>query len=402
MEDVVGQGGDREPSRWPGRLIVIAVLIGLVLVLVRHQPHGRPVSAGHQGTAITPSGPPPASATGAPVLPAGPDGVTGPVLPWASDLRLLVTGERPAWFWPATGQVRPIGSLPRDRWGFTFTRVDGGWAVQADAASSVGCAGCAQPPLPVWYLADHAQSATRVGAADLVGSAAMTGALWLTSYPLGADLGTTQGMAREVSVTGAPLGPELRIPAGYVIDRQTNQGLLLAPIFQSVPAPYELWDPASGQVRRTFGSVLAASAAKIAWTPRCAPLCALHVLDLASGQDRVVGLPMGSEAASGAFSPDGSFLALQVSVGSGGGDGGALAMQLEVAATASGHLTVVPGSWASSDALVGFGWPAGSDSLVAELSFTTKVQITSWRPGAARLAVAVVKSTQHPTALIVG
>lgn len=63
---------------------------------------------------------------------------------------------------------------------------------------------------------------------------------------------------------------------------------------------------------------------------------------------------------------------------------------------------MVPGSWASSDALAGFGWPSDDDSLVAELSFVTKVQLPSWRPGAERLAVAVIRPGQNPNDLIVG
>ena len=141
-----------------------------------------------------------------------------------------------------------------------------------------------------------------------------------------------------------------------------------------------LWDPAAPQASRRFEGVIAASAGAIAWAPRCAPRCRVHVLDLATGQDTVIRLPAGSSAATGAFSPDGGFLAVQVSL-SPGGAGGELPTQLEIAPVASGRLTVVPGSQISSDALNGFGWPGGGDSLVAELSFTTKVQVASWRPG---------------------
>jgi hypothetical protein len=147
--------------------------------------------------------------------------------------------------------------------------------------------------------------------------------------------------------------------------------------------------------------VIAASAREIAWAPQCTPLCRMQVLDLETGRQTVVSLPSGSSAANGAFSPDGDYLALQVSFSS-GGDGGAPAMQLEVASLASGRLSVVPSTFASSDAMVGFGWPAGGDSLVAELSFTTKVQVAAWRPGAARLAVAVIRPPGRPTALLVG
>jgi hypothetical protein len=69
---------------------------------------------------------------------------------------------------------------------------------------------------------------------------------------------------------------------------------------------------------------------------------------------------------------------------------------------ASGRLTVVPQSFVSSSALVGFGWPARGDSLVAELSFTTKVQLASWSPGASRLAIAVLRPQHSPASLVIG
>jgi len=39
---------------------------------------------------------------------------------------------------------------------------------------------------------------------------------------------------------------------------------------------------------------------------------------------------------------------------------------------------------------------------VAELSFTTKVQLTSWRPGAARVAIAALSPQQSPASLVIG
>jgi hypothetical protein len=79
-----------------------------------------------------------------------------------------------------------------------------------------------------------------------------------------------------------------------------------------------------------------------------------------------------------------------------------VATQFVVASVATGHLTVVPGTWASSDALVGFGWPAASNSLIAELSFTTKVQLALWRPGTTRLTVAVIRPGRNSASLVVG
>jgi len=77
-------------------------------------------------------------------------------------------------------------------------------------------------------------------------------------------------------------------------------------------------------------------------------------------------------------------------------------VQLELVSTASGRLTAVPQTWVSSTALIGFGWPASSDSLVTELSFTTKVQLASWHPGASRLAITAPGSQHSPASLVIG
>jgi hypothetical protein len=39
---------------------------------------------------------------------------------------------------------------------------------------------------------------------------------------------------------------------------------------------------------------------------------------------------------------------------------------------------------------------------VAELGFTTKVQLTSWHPGASRLAVALLSPQHSPASLVIG
>lgn len=379
-------------------MVALAVLLLAAVVLFQYFPRHRHATTRPGQVAATGTQVP--LAAGA--APAGPDGIVGHTLPWPVSLRLPVAGEQPAWLWPATGRTRLIGGLPREKSGYAFIRVGGGWAVQAGTAARPGCGSCTNMQLPVYFLADRAQSAIRVGTADQVAPAATAGALWLTSYPPGADLSTAAGAAREVSVGGAPRGPVVRLPAGYVIYRATDRGLLLTPAIQRPGATADkLWDPATARAGRTFPRVIAASASEIAWVTPCAPLCRVHVLDLATGQRTLVGLAGASSAANAAFSPDGRSLALEVSFFN-GADDGATATQLDVASMASGHLTVVPGTSASSDALAGFGWPAGSRTLVAELSFTTKLQLASWRPGAPRLAVAVVRPGPSSATLIVG
>ncbi len=403
MPDTLSQGGDREPGPWPRRVAVAAVLVLAAVVIVQHLPRSRPSPARPGRAAATVTAPVATSgaAEPTPALAEVPDGITGPALSWPGGLRLPATGQRPAWLWPGTGQMAPIGGLPPQRSGYEFIRAAGGWAIQAGPGVQAGCGTCAGPRRAVYFLADRAQSVTRVGLADAVAPGA-AGALWLTSYPPGADPRTAVGTAREVSITGAPLGPQLKLPAGYLIEQATDRGLLLAPV---APRPgtmaYWLWDPAAPRASRTFDAVIAASTTQIAWTPPCATRCRVQVVNLATGRQVTAELPDGRSAANAAFSPDGRFLAVEVSFSDEADDGGQ-AVQLELVSTVSGRLTAVPGTSLSSDALISFGWPASSDSLVAELSFITKVQLTSWRPGAARLAVAVLTPRQSPASLVIG
>jgi hypothetical protein len=337
-----------------------------------------------------------------PGVPVEPDGIVIRTSPWGDSLRLPVAGTQPTWFWPATGRSEQIGGLPADSAGYQFNRVDGGWAVQADSAAKIACDGCAGFAMPVWFLADGARSATRVGMANLVGPAASADALWLTSYPLGANSVTAAGTAREVGPAGVLLRPPVRLPAGYVIEQGTDRGLLLAPTSPTSGSGVDLlWNPASQQTIRTYGQVIAANATEIASASRCAPTCGVQVHDLATGRNTLIRLPAASSATNGAFSPSGGYLALQVtSVNT--GDDGALALRLEVASVAGGRLTVVPGTFVSSDALAGFGWPDGSDSLVAEFNFEGTTQVTSWHPGASELALADIKPANIQASLIVG
>ena len=402
MPDILGQGGDRESRRWPRRLAGAAVLLLVIAVVVAHLPRDRPgASRPHRAGAASTAAAPGSGAL-APGLADAASGLIGQTLPWEASLRLPVTGTQPLWLWPATGRVQAIGGLSRDRYGYQFTRVTGGWAVQALSGAQPGCGGCAGLPLPVYFLGNSAPSVTQVGLANEVAPAAAAGAVWLTSYPPGADVSTAAGTAREVRVTGAPLGPQVKLPAGYVIDEATERGLLLAPVVRRAgTTTYQLWDPATAQADRRFTGVVAASAREVAWTGGCVPVCQVRVLDVVTGRQTTIGLPGASSAANGAFSPDGDFLAIEASLYN-NGDDGALAAQLDVASVATGQLTVVPRTFVSSDAMAGFGWPAADDTLIAELSFTARVQVASWRPGAARLAVAAIRPGPDSTSLIVG
>jgi hypothetical protein len=404
MDDLLSQGGDREPSPWRRRLAttgpLVVVVVGALLclnLLPRHQ-HAAATAPRAHATASAAAAP---AGSAAPALPPGPDGITGPTLAWSPGVQLPVAGAQPAWFSPASGRAESIGGLPANRSGYQFTRVVGGWAVQASPASPAACGSCAGRPAPVWFLADGARSVTRLGTANLVAPAATAGAVWLTSYAPGANMATRAGTAREAGAAGA-LTQAVTLPPGYAVDQGTDRGLLLAPVSpQPGTAVSKLWDPVAPQAGQAFDQVLAAGPSEIAWASRCTPACSVQTLNLATGRHAVISLPAGSSATSGAFSPDGSFLALQMSFGT-TGDGGELAMQLEVAPVATGRLTVVPGTWASSDAFVGFGWPTSGDNLVAEFSFTAKTQLASWQPGASRPAVTAIRPGLDQAALILG
>jgi hypothetical protein len=407
-EDLLSQGDDREPSPWPRRLGVIAAVIAVLvggIVYLTQSGNGRPAASAAHPTSTAYPGP----VTPSPVpvespefirLPAGPNGIIGGTTGWEDSLRLPVSGTQPAWFWPATGRSVTIGGLTADSAGYQFTRVGGGWAVQANG-TFCGGGDCATPPSPVWFLGNGASSAIPVGTADLVAPAVGTDALWLTSYFPTANNGTgVAGLAREVSRTGAQLAPPVTLPRGSVIDQATDRGLLLISASrQSANSAYTLWNPATRKVIRTFDDVIAASATDVAWTSGCAPTaCHVQVLDLATGRQSSVALPSGSSAAGASFSPDGRLLALQLSYGL----DGALAMRLDVATVASGQLTEVPHATGSSDALFAFGWPANADSLVAEFTFMPTIQLASWHPGASRLAVSVLKPGATQASLVVG
>jgi hypothetical protein len=404
-EDILSQGDDRQPSPWPRRLgviaAVVAVVVGGIVYLV--QPHGHTAASAAHPTPVTAS--PTPALTPSPVaspefirLPPYPNGIIGQTSTWEDSLRLPVSGTQPAWFWPATGRSVTIGGLPADGAGYQFTRVGGGWAVQANG-SFCGGGDCATPPSPVWFLANGASSARPIGTADLVAPADNADALWLTSYFTTANDAATAGTAREVSTTGGQLGRPVSLPRGYVIDQATDRGLLLISAGQQAgTSVYTLWNPATGKASRTFDNVIAASATDVAWTSGCAATCRVHMLDLATGAQTAVGLPAGSTAAGASFSPSGRLLALQLSYGL----DGALASRLDVATVATGQLTEVPRTSTSSDALYAFGWPGDGDSLVAEFTFMPTIQLTSWHPGASRLAVSVLKPGHTQASLVVG
>ncbi len=396
-------------------MLAAAIVVIATLVLVEHLPHGaahRSAGSHHQ------PGSGRLRAEGPATLP--PSGIIGNVASWAPDARLPRTGAQPGWFWPAMGRVAPILGLPSDRFGYVFTRVDGGWAIQPDPPGQAGCGNCTPPvpspgpagcgyctgpPKPVFYLADRAQRVVMVGSASVVAPAAVKGQMWLTTYPAESDLARTPGVAQQYDSSGARIGAPVTLPAGYGITQGTGRGLLLVSLSLTGSGNTDrLWDPATGKVARSFDGVLAVSASAVAYAPPCVDTCPVRVFNVRSGREVTIKMRPTDTAMTGVFSPDGRFLALQIGRGNGDvGDGGASAIQLEVASAATGRAVVVPRIFVSSDALAAFGWPGSRDDLVAEFRFDGAVQMAFWDPVAGgNVAVADIRPTEDPAALVVG
>jgi hypothetical protein len=409
VSDIISYGRDREPRRprWV-RLTVIAAcgsaalaaaLVWYVPGLRHHSGQAKPAAL---ATGLATQGDGSGAAPGP--LPTKPALMTGQPLPRTSSLRLLLGGQAPAWLLVPSGRTEPITGLP-GHGSYMFFAASGGWTAQPPLLAPLGCETCASGPQPVYYIADGSPVARRVGTSNAQPApAADPGALWLTSYRRGADTATAAGTAQEVSFTGTPLGPRLRLPAGYAILLGTRAGLLLVQVkADSGPSPYELWDPGTQRVTRSFGNVIAVSPAQLAWTSACSDSCQMHVLDLSDGHTREITLPARITPGEGAFSPDGQLLALGVTSGV-TANGNPARNQLMVATVASGRVAAVPGSTVGSGIGVSFGWQPGSHRLIVDVAADvaghvaadapgqSEWQIAVWQPGDARLSVALARS----------
>jgi len=380
-------GGWPRPPKWVWAIAAVATVAVLAGVIVARTGLHRATPA----SAVTS----PAAASGNGNLrmpPHKPARMAGQPLPREAGLRLMLGGRRPAWLWVTTGKTEPIRGLPRRGNGYQLIRVGGGWAALPFPGNGVWCGdNCAPPPVPVYYIADRSRVAIRLGTADFVAPAAATGAVWLVSYRAGAVMPATVGTAQQVSVSGAALGPRRRLPRGYVIDQGTASGLLLVSAPGTAAVRYQLWDPGTRRVSRRFPDLIAVSSGAIAWAPTCTARCSVQVLNLAGGRGRVIPLPGRSQAYAGAFSTDGRLLALQVTARV-GASGRVEATRLVVADVAGGRLTAVPGTTIGAGIGVDFGWQAGSGRLVADAALQNAWQVAVWRPGGARLYVAVTRA----------
>jgi hypothetical protein len=398
-EAVIREARRRQRRRWlAAGAAMVTVAAGAVAVLAGSGAGGHPRPPGRPATVT--------------VKPA-PSALSGLPIPAGSSVRLLLTGRHPAWFSLATGQAEPIKGLPGDRWGYFFTKVVGGWSAQPGTAGPA-CAMCPGAPLPNYFIADSSSRAARIAPGYEVAAADSSGAVWLITFPRsGVNYSTTPARAQEVTTAGRPLGPRVRLPAGYLFRRAVGGDLLLAPVLQpgQRPVTYQLWDPAARRVVRTFSNVIAAGPRQIAWPawfwnsaePICGH-CPVHVRDLLTGTTATTPLPGGTWASNqGTFSADGRYLAVLLWTGA-APDGEPALTRIAVIDSTSRRLIVVPGTTLSWDDAIGrliFGWQPGGHRLIAVLPGSGEtIQVASWQPGQARLWVATARIPPGTSAVL--
>jgi hypothetical protein len=221
----------------------------------------------------------------------------------------------PGLFWLDSGRLTPVGGLPHGGC-YLPIRLPHGWVLAHQADQ-----GCPELGLRTQFyrLADGASSATRLPVtAAWVAAVGDHTWLWLVDF-LGQPDPTSDQLPpqaiQQVDLAGHPSGPRYRVPDGYAAVQGVGGGLLLLALAGPAPVDssrFALWDPRSGRVLRRYGRVLAATATTVAWVAAaCGPQrCPVHLSDLAYGTDTQVAAPRGMPANTGAFSPDGRYLAV--------------------------------------------------------------------------------------------
>jgi hypothetical protein len=396
-----------------GTLGAVALLTALVVV-------GRLDGPGRLGrmsvpasTAATPPTPPAATTDPTVGLPTSP-GLRGVPLEGTGLATLLVPDPSPSAvagrFWLDSGRLTPIGGLPHGGCYLPPTRLSHGWVLGRQVYKPTGqrCRGLSAPT-QFYLLADGANRATRLPVtADWVIAAGDDTWLWLISF-LGQPDPTSGQLPpqaiQQVDRTGRPHTPRYLVGGGYAAWRGVDGGLLLLVRTGQGSADvsrFALWNPRSGRILRRYDQVLAASGTTVAWVAAaCGPKpCPVHLSDLAAGTDIQVAVPWRARANSGAFSPDGRYVAVVF----GGVDAAGTVPQARVGVidVTARRLLAVPG------AVMGgrdFGWavtwsPDGAWLLLSARLGPLTEELAAWRPGDTVLHVPGRQppTGQHPAA----
>jgi RNA polymerase sigma-70 factor (sigma-E family) len=353
-------------------LIVLAVAVPAAIAV-----HGALLGSGHRPSLQHPTPRPHRL----------PEKMTGLPAPRSPDLRLPVdTAHGAAWYSAATRHSEPIAGLPLTGTShgssppLGFGRLAGGWwaTSQNTGATCIGTV-CGPGPQKFYFIADGSRAATWIGTGspdDGATPAGRAGAAWLVYYPPGAG----HGRAQLVSTAGRPLSPRYTLPAGYQLSRGVGRYLLLS----TDQNRFVLWDPRTGRVVRRFGTVIAAGPGQIAWTAGCRA-CRVQVLNLSTGKTMTTPVP-GEQPATltTAVSDDGQLIAMQRPGGN-----------ISIFDTASGTLTVIPGTALSTAEWQHFSWLDGGHQLIVTAgpgNQSGPAQLASWRPGDTHLTITTIRN----------
>ena len=152
-------------------------------------------------------------------------------MPPSQSLRLLVTARVPVWFDSPADVSQTIAGLPRSRFAYALTRVPGGWAAMPSPKGYACQPDCPGPRGPVYFIADGAATARRVGETEWLSPASGRGTMWLETFPRGTtDVTVAAAAARQVTSSGRQLGSPVRLPTGYNILQAVGGDLLLQPM----------------------------------------------------------------------------------------------------------------------------------------------------------------------------
>jgi hypothetical protein len=212
--------------------------------------------------------------------------------------------------------------------------------------------------------------------------------VWLTELdPASPETERALAAVREVSVDGHLTFPGVRPPGGRWPDAAVGDTLVL----EDGKGGLELWNPATGAFTRRLpdAEVGPAQGDLLAWCERDGGI--LHVIDVESGRDRAVEPPPAFAAFdcwSGAFSPDGSTLAVAVVLEDAASDA---ERTLALVDLDDGEATPVEGS--SVHPHYGFvAWSAGGDRVFMSGGGPDDRRLLQYRlgePGAVRIPVTV-------------
>jgi hypothetical protein len=380
-----------------GTLAAVGLLAALVVVGRLDAPGrlGRVSAAAPAATTETTIGlPPPPRLRGVPLAGTGLAALLVPA-PSASAV--------PGLLWLDSGRLTPIGGLPHGGCYLPPTRLRHGWVLGRQAYKPTGqrCRPLSTPT-QFYLLSDGATSATRLPVtADRLVAGGDDTRLWLIRF-LGQPDASGQlppQQVQQVDRTGHPHTPPYRVPAGYAAWQDVGgESVLLISTGQGSADPGRgaLWNPRSGRILRRYDQVVAASGATIAWvTAACGPNpCPVHLSDLVAGTDLQVAVPWLARATSGAFSPDGRYLA--VVFGSVDAAGAVTQVRVGVIDVAARRLRAVPGAvLVGRDIGLAVTWsPDGAWLLVSARIGPLTEQLAAWRPGD---TVLHVPSRQPPT-----